>query len=225
MSVVLSPRDEWGKSLEEYRVAAVNKLLVGNETVLDYGCGQGAYVAYLNRYENVRCVGVDIFPYEQWPKVAEDLAMDLKEVFRVVKDGVIPFPNDFFDVCLSFEVLEHCPDPLKTLSEMVRVTRNYLMVSVPDCEDNLKEYGLAYHHWTDRSHVNLFTASSILELFRSAGVDILWTSRAFKVDLNACYWNHVRLPRLLKIACLTMTRWLRLCPPLFGSIVVAGRKS
>ena len=43
----------------------------------------------------------------------------------------LPFDDDQFDVVVAAEVLEHLPDPVRGLQEMVRVTRRHLVLSVP----------------------------------------------------------------------------------------------
>jgi hypothetical protein len=43
----------------------------------------------------------------------------------------LTFGSDEFDLVAAIEVLEHVPDPERTLSEMARVARRDLLVSVP----------------------------------------------------------------------------------------------
>ena len=43
----------------------------------------------------------------------------------------LPFEDGAFDLCLTYEVLEHLDDPPRALSEIARVTRRYILVSVP----------------------------------------------------------------------------------------------
>ena len=43
----------------------------------------------------------------------------------------LPFAKDEFDIACAIEVLEHVPDPDRTLAEMVRVARSHVLVSVP----------------------------------------------------------------------------------------------
>ncbi len=61
-------------------------------------------------------------------------------VARAVKDGyqghivrgeVLPFDDDKFDYCFSFQCLEHTYNPLLHLKEMMRVTKKGIFISVP----------------------------------------------------------------------------------------------
>lgn len=45
--------------------------------------------------------------------------------------GNLPFPDRTFDLVLAIEVLEHVPDPPAALSEIARVARSSVVVSVP----------------------------------------------------------------------------------------------
>jgi len=51
--------------------------------------------------------------------------------FRAEEATSLSFGDDEFDMACAIEVLEHVPDPRQTLSEMARVARRWLLVSVP----------------------------------------------------------------------------------------------
>ena len=51
--------------------------------------------------------------------------------FRAFDGDAIPFGQEEFDLAAATEVLEHVPDPERTLAEMARVARRHLLVSVP----------------------------------------------------------------------------------------------
>jgi 2-polyprenyl-3-methyl-5-hydroxy-6-metoxy-1,4-benzoquinol methylase len=46
-------------------------------------------------------------------------------------DGLRSFPDGCFDLAAAIEVLEHVPDPERTLAEMARVAARHVLVSVP----------------------------------------------------------------------------------------------
>ena len=53
---------------------------------------------------------------------------------RVPRDGTaesLPFADGEFDLASAIEVLEHVPDPERTLAEMARCAERHLLVSVP----------------------------------------------------------------------------------------------
>jgi 2-polyprenyl-3-methyl-5-hydroxy-6-metoxy-1,4-benzoquinol methylase len=43
----------------------------------------------------------------------------------------LPFPDRSFDLAAAIEVLEHVPDPERTVAEMARTAARHLLVSVP----------------------------------------------------------------------------------------------
>jgi SAM-dependent methyltransferase len=43
----------------------------------------------------------------------------------------MPFPDDSFDLVICTEVLEHLPQPAEGLAELRRVSRGWLLLSVP----------------------------------------------------------------------------------------------
>jgi 2-polyprenyl-3-methyl-5-hydroxy-6-metoxy-1,4-benzoquinol methylase len=100
------------------------------ETVLDVGCGEGVLTSdWAQRLGSGRVVGVDL---DDPALRAEWAARDRPNLeFRAVAPGELPFAADEFDLACAIEVLEHVPDPSLTLSEMVRVARSHVLLSVP----------------------------------------------------------------------------------------------
>jgi SAM-dependent methyltransferase len=100
------------------------------ESVLDVGCGEGVLTSeFAERTGGGRVVGIDL----EDPKLQEEWERrrgpNLE--FRVEEATSLSFDDDEFDMAAAIEVLEHVPDPERTLSEMARVARRWLLVSVP----------------------------------------------------------------------------------------------
>jgi len=86
--------------------------------VLDIGCGK---MPYKDCFKNIsEYVGTDIAPSDEENVVVAN-AMDL------------PFENNSFDTIVSFEVLEHVPNPFKVFSEISRILkpRGILILTTP----------------------------------------------------------------------------------------------
>jgi 2-polyprenyl-3-methyl-5-hydroxy-6-metoxy-1,4-benzoquinol methylase len=98
------------------------------ESVLDVGCGEGVLT---ERWADGarRVVGIDLDD----PKLAAEWDKRRRSnlSFQVVVPGALPFGDRSFDLAAAIEVLEHVPDPERTLLEMARVARRHLLVSVP----------------------------------------------------------------------------------------------
>jgi 2-polyprenyl-3-methyl-5-hydroxy-6-metoxy-1,4-benzoquinol methylase len=100
------------------------------QSLLDVGCGEGVLTAqWAQRLRDGRVVGVDL----EDPKLrAEWSRRALPNLsFQAVDATELPFEDDSFEVACAIEVLEHVPDPERTLAEMVRVAQRWVLVSVP----------------------------------------------------------------------------------------------
>jgi 2-polyprenyl-3-methyl-5-hydroxy-6-metoxy-1,4-benzoquinol methylase len=99
-------------------------------SVLDVGCGEGVLTEqWADRLQPARVVGVDL----EDPKLQAEWAGRRREnlEFRMTGGRELPFERDEFDLVAAIEALEHIPDPAHMVSEMARVTRHHLLVSVP----------------------------------------------------------------------------------------------
>ncbi|HLH65480.1 MAG TPA: class I SAM-dependent methyltransferase [Solirubrobacteraceae bacterium] len=140
-------------------------------SVLDVGCGEGVLTerwALRLRASTPagRVVGVDLDDPKlaaHWGRRrAENLAFMAMDVER------LRFADSEFDLVAATEVLEHVADPQRALSEMARVARRFLLVSVPR-EPLWRALNVArgayvrqlgntpghLNHWTRRSFIRL----------------------------------------------------------------------
>jgi ubiquinone/menaquinone biosynthesis C-methylase UbiE len=100
------------------------------ESVLDVGCGEGVLTErFAERLGDGRAVGLDLDDPELHAEWEARARPNLE--FRTLEGPDLPFEKDEFDVACALEVLEHVPDPGRTLAEMVRVARRHVIVSVP----------------------------------------------------------------------------------------------
>ena len=100
------------------------------ESVLDVGCGEGVLTCeWAERLEGGRIVGIDLDD----PKLRTEWEARRRPnlEYRAEDATSLSFGDDDFDLAAAIEVLEHVPDPEATLSEMARVARRHLLVSVP----------------------------------------------------------------------------------------------
>jgi SAM-dependent methyltransferase len=82
----------------------------------------------------------------------------------------LPFADRSFDVVISSQVLEHLPDGVldRARSEMMRVARKYLLVSVPyreALEVRFVRCGFCQHVFHPYYHCRSFTEKDLAELF------------------------------------------------------------
>lgn len=99
-------------------------------SILDVGCGEGVLAQrWAQRLGDARVVGIDLEEESIQAGWAEHPAPNLE--YRVMEAASLPFAAGEFELVSAIEVLEHLPDPERTLAEMARCARRHLLVSVP----------------------------------------------------------------------------------------------
>jgi 2-polyprenyl-3-methyl-5-hydroxy-6-metoxy-1,4-benzoquinol methylase len=102
----------------------------GPQSVLDVGCGEGVLTyRWAQRLGDAPVVGLDLDD----PKLRAEWETRRRDnlQFRTMPPDRLPCGDGEFDLVTAIEVLEHVPDPQQTVSEMARVSRRHLLVSVP----------------------------------------------------------------------------------------------
>lgn len=145
----------------EMRFAGANARIPQDvRTVLDIGCGRGEFLRWLG--SGYQRVGLDFSMYAiaglEWPCV-------LGAAER------LPFAAASFDLVACFEVLEHVrPANFKaTLDEIARVSRKYVLLSVPNQEplgESLVRCPQCLCRFNGSWHVRRFDEHDLRTLFR-----------------------------------------------------------
>ncbi len=142
-----------------YLISVVRDLEINS--VLDVGCGEGFTLNKL--YEEKigkKLEGVDFLEkaVEIGKKLHPHLTLNRGDIYK------LGYKNDSFDLVMATEVLEHLEDPKKGLEELTRVSKKYLLLSVPNEPffmganllrgKNLSRFGNDIEHiqhWTSKS--------------------------------------------------------------------------
>src|SRR4029077_8027076 len=99
-------------------------------SLLDVGCGEGVLVQRVaRRLGPRRVVGVDLEEDSIQAGWSEHRAPNLE--YHTMHGGELPFEGREVDMVSAIEVLEHLPEPQRTLAEMRRCAQRHLLVSVP----------------------------------------------------------------------------------------------
>jgi SAM-dependent methyltransferase len=121
---------------------------------LDVGCAEGYLVNAVRRLFGAECYGIDI------AASGVRRARELYGIPGAAADALhLPFPDKTFDVVLSSETLEHVANPGAVISELLRVTRHYLILSTPAARDEttLEEHFRHVDPEVIHSHFHFFT--------------------------------------------------------------------
>jgi len=151
---------------------------VSAETTLDAGCGEGVILSSLQRPTSFG-MDLDIERVLEARTIVGGGRLAAGDVHR------LPFPDESVDLVLMMEVFEHLGDPQAALADVARVSRRYLLASVPNEPwwrignmlrlKYLKDFGNTpehLNHWTSRAFRRFISKSfNVLEIRRP----FLWT--------------------------------------------------
>ncbi|MFC1516394.1 class I SAM-dependent methyltransferase [Thermodesulfobacteriota bacterium] len=163
--------------------------------VLDVGCGTGRHTCAVHRFKDIEVIGADI-NYEDLLETRKRLIYQesLGEglgLYKILAADItaMPFEDNFFDLVICSEVLEHIRDQKTAIHEIVRVlkTGQNLVVSVPRFFPERICWALSddYRN-TDRGHIRIYKKMELIKRLESAGVK-KWAIR-FAHSLHTPYW-------------------------------------
>ena len=94
----------------------------GKQNFLEVGCGNGAVCKYVAEKYRLNVTGIDVDP-EQIHLAQENIS-DIPDIsFQVVDGTKLPFPDNDFDIVLSFGVMHHISNWQDALKEIKRVLK------------------------------------------------------------------------------------------------------
>ena len=170
--------------------------LTAGDRVLDMGCGAGRHA-----FEMYRRGGVVV----AFDMDAQELA-DVQQVFSKMRDAheipagalatiqqgdamELPFDDGEFDRVVAAEVLEHIPNDVDAISELVRVLRpgGTMAVSVPRWFPEVINWRLSdEYHEVEGGHVRIYTDTELIDKLRAAG--LAYEGRSYAHGLHSPYW-------------------------------------
>lgn len=116
------------------KIVDLTPLVTEKQKILDVGCGCGDLCVLMSKLTNKKVYGVDISPHAV--KLATQIAKKDKVTCEFKQSDVesrIPYPDEFFDMVICTQVLEHTPNPEVALTEIKRVLKKdgTLFISFP----------------------------------------------------------------------------------------------
>lgn len=149
------------------------------QSILDVGCGEGVLTEqWADKLAGGRIVGIDLDDPKLRAEWAKRQRPNLE--YRAEDATHLSFGDGEFDLASAIEVLEHVPDPERTVAEMARVAKRWLLVSVPREPlwrglnmargAYLKDLGNTpghLNHWSKRSFIQMLSRHGTVEEARS----------------------------------------------------------
>lgn len=158
--------------------------IAGSMQVLDLGCAAGALGSY--KPSGVQIYGLEINPV----LVAEAAQHEIGQMWDLDNPAALPFSDAHFDAVVAKDILEHLQKPWLTLAEIRRVLKpGGIVLASVICYRNKRV-------WSDYTHVRGFTMSSLRNMFRDQGFQVLDIWRMGGVPLSSKL-NFVHLVPLL----------------------------
>ena len=143
-----------------------------SDTVLDVACGPG-FVTCSFAAVACRAVGVDLTPAMVERAEATRRERGITNVeFRVGDVAALEFSSNAFTLAVSRYAFHHFPEPLRVLTEMLRVTAPGGRIVIADLAPPASSIALFNRMETlrDPSHARALTSSEFEELFRAVGL-------------------------------------------------------
>lgn len=159
------------------------KPLLGNKSILDFGCGPGGFLTRARTLAS-RVSGVELENRLKPFFLEKDL-----EVFSDIDEIA-----GCFDVITLFHVLEHIKDPIALLGKLSEklCRKGSIIVEVPSADDALlKLYASVpfsqFTYWS--CHLFLFTNSTLVSVAEKAGLKVNYVKQVQRYPLsNHLYW-------------------------------------
>ncbi|MDM8538312.1 class I SAM-dependent methyltransferase [Desulfobacterales bacterium HSG17] len=147
--------------------------------ILDIGCGSGRHTGEALRFKGTKVVGTDI-NFNDLIQARERLAFQ-EEIGEKRGDYILaasnitclPFQDNYFDLVVCSEVLEHIPDHKKAVSEIIRILKpgKNLVVSVPRYMPEQICWLLSHeYHNNPGGHIRIYKTKELTEILTQFGV-------------------------------------------------------
>lgn len=179
-------------------------------TILDIGCGTGAFLKLIKEQTGAETWGIEILP--EIAEIAKGKADSI--LVGKIEDLLSEIPNNYFD-CITFnDVIEHIHEPI----EILRMTRSKLnkngiiITSIPNVRYFFNLYELLIKkEWEykgsgilDSTHFRFFTKKSMNRMIDHAGYKLIK-----QVGINKIISWKFQLFNLLTIGFFKDTKYLQ----------------
>ena len=176
--------------------------LKNDGVLLDVGCGEGRHIfGVMQDYPLMKCIGIDMD--HESIKIAEEGYDYFKSISHAGAEFLkgsaynIPFPDNFFDLVICSEVLEHLHEYNDAVKEMHRVLKpgGKLYASVPASWPEKICWNLSKDYQNQPGgHLRIFDQKGLVSEIQEEGFIFLSSERFHAIHspywwLRCFFWN------------------------------------
>lgn len=183
----------WGIDcqLPQYKIQELLPLIEGKK-ILDIGCGSGEFVDILSKKKFIS-TGIDITP--EFIKHAQK---KFQGNFLIADASKLPFKNKEFDTVFIRNVLEHIKNDKQALKEAVRVGKKIIIIVPQKTPDILKNRGLIFSHYQDKSHLRNYTPITLKKLILNSNGKLIKIIPLEKLPNKSIFFELFQAPKIIK---------------------------
>jgi methionine biosynthesis protein MetW len=152
--------------------AIISDLVQPHTSVLDLGCGDGELLEWLARNKQVDARGIEVIA----TRVQRAIARGVSVYQGDIDQGLADYPDNAFDYIILSQTLQEVRQPLRVLSDMLRVGRRAI-VAFPNFghwrvrlahlwTGRAPRTKLFPHDWYDSPNIHFLTVHDFIELAR-----------------------------------------------------------
>ena len=184
------------------------------DRILDIGCGDGLFGKYLKETR-----GAEVWGIEYNADSAKRAEANIDKVLSGdVAARLSELPDNYFDLVICNDVLEHLYDPYSVIEKLKAkiVLQGKIMSSIPHIRYFRamisiifdKQFKYADDGIFDRTHIRWFTKKSIREMFENAGYEVILLKGINKSKsirpflLNLMFWGLLSDSKYLQYMCI-----------------------
>lgn len=152
--------NKFTKERHEKLFSLFSDLINKDSRILDIGCAMGGFLDFLSKKGFKNLYGIDV------SQGYVDNSYDYDIKFGDAEN--IPFENNFFDVVVLDQVMEHIQEPIKAVIEIKRVLNNggFVCIGVPDASEYNSSFFFDYYWLLLREHIQHFDLTHLKILMK-----------------------------------------------------------
>lgn len=175
-----------------FRHTQTVEMVEKGQNVLDIACGDGLLLKNLSQ-KGATVSGVDLS--EEGVKKCKEKGLDVSVVDIATEN--LPFEDEAFDIAIMLDVLEHLYAPEDLLREAVRVSKKYVIISVPNFNSFPARLQVLFgkvpeNNRPNKGHVYWFNYENLMNITTVAGLSVS------ELRVNTFFENRLVLGGIMK---------------------------